>query len=193
MTGNDFVDTLLGTFTHPLRGAILYQLLKGKTTASQIGENLGEKPDKIYYHLKILKEHGFIGEPEVVVRKNYVEKYYELTPRFRENLLSSAQELAEREKKMDPEEFRKLMLSFLSMAISLLQGYKKKLENADRCVIESIREENNFEIKPVFFEDTPYREWLKDTREISHGSLMDMFTKGAEGNIGMVVALPALE
>jgi len=188
-----FVETLLETFKHPLRGAILYQLLKEKTTASQIAQNLGEKPDRIYYHLKILKENGFVGEPEVVVRKNYVEKYYELHPEFRKNLLSSVKEIASKEQKMSVEEFRAFMLSFLSMAISVLQGYKKRLENLPAGKIEEIRKKDNFEVKSIFFDDEPYVQWLDNARAISHGSLLDMFTKGAEGNLGLLVGLPDLD
>ncbi len=189
----DFVDVLLQTLKHPLRGAILYQLLKGRTTVSQIGENLGEKPDRIYYHLKILKENGFIGEPEVVVRKNYIEKYYEIDPEFRKNLLSSVKEIGDKEKEMTPEDFKGFMLSFLSMAISLLQGYKKRLENTPPEKILEIKEKDNFEVKPIFFRDDSYKKWLNEVRTLSHGSLIDMFTEGAEGNLGLVIGLPDLE
>jgi DNA-binding transcriptional ArsR family regulator len=189
----DFVDALLQTFKHPLRGAILYQLLKGKTTVSQIGQNLGEKPDRIYYHLKILKENGFIGEPEVVVRKNYIEKYYEIDPQFRKNVLSSVKEIGDKEKEMTPEDFKGFMLSFLSMAISVLQGYKKRLENTPAEKILEIKEKDNFEVKPIFFRDNFYVQWLKEVRTLSHGSLIDMFTEGAEGTLGLVIGLPDLE
>ncbi|KYK33697.1 MAG: winged helix-turn-helix transcriptional regulator [Theionarchaea archaeon] len=190
---SEFIETLLATLKHPLRGAILYQLLKGRTTASQIAANLGEKPDKIYYHLKVLKENDFVGEPEVVVRKNYVEKYYELNPQFRENLLSSTREIVDKEQEMSPEEFKAFMLSFLSMAISVLQGYKKRLENAPVEKIEEIQKKDNFEVKSIFFKDDPYVTWLKEMRTVSHGSLIDMFTEGAEGNLGLLIALPDLD
>jgi DNA-binding transcriptional ArsR family regulator len=193
MSHAPFVEDLLSTLKHPLRGAILYQLLKGKTTASQIGENLGEPPDRIYYHLKILKEHGFIGDPEVVVRKNYLEKYYQISPEFRETLLSSVEEITEKEQEMSPHEFRGFMLSFLSMGISVLQGYKKRLETAPPGDIEQIRKNDTFEVKPIFFTDSSFQEWLQKARRISHGSLMDMFTRGASGNLGLIVALPDLD
>ena len=190
---SDFAEALLETFRHPLRGAILYQLLKGRTTASQIAQNLGEKPDRIYYHLKILRENNFIGEPEVVVRKNYIEKYYELDPQFRENFLQSVKEIGDKEKGMAPEEFKGLMLSFLSMAISVLQGYRKRLENMPPDKIQEIREKDTFEVKPIFFDDDPYCTWLKEVRMLSHGSLLDMLTEGAEGNLGLLIGLPDLD
>jgi DNA-binding transcriptional ArsR family regulator len=193
MTRNTFMENLLGTLKHPMRGAILYQLFKGKITASQIAEDLGEKPDRVYYHLKILKDNGFVGDPEVVVRKNYVEKYYELDSTFRETLLSSLRKIAERELEMTPEEIRNFMLSFLSMAISVLQGYKKRLENASTEKIVNIQKKDNFEVKTIFFEGDAYLEWLKAVRNLSHGSLMDMLIKGAEGNIGLIIALPDLD
>jgi len=193
MSQESFVENLLSTLKHPLRGAILYQLLKGKTTASQIGETLGEKPDRIYYHLKILKENGCIGDPEVVVRKNYLEKYYELSPEFREALLSSVKEISQREQDMSADEYRVFMLSFLSMAISILQGYRKQLETAAPHQIEALRTHDSFEVKPIFFRDSAFKTWLQKAREISHGSLIDMFTEGAEGNLGLIVALPDLD
>ncbi|MBU7030968.1 MAG: winged helix-turn-helix transcriptional regulator [Theionarchaea archaeon] len=193
MSHEKFVEELLQTLKHPLRGAILYQLLKGKTTASKIGENLGEKPDRIYYHLKILKENGFIGEPEVKIRKNYLEKYYEISPEFRHTLLSSVKEISQKEQEMSPDEYRGFMLSFLSMVISVLQGYKKRLGIASPEKIEKIREDNNFEVKPIFFTDSVFREWLREARVLSHGSLMDMFTRGASGHLGLIIALPDLD
>ena len=186
-------DNLLATLKHPLRGAILYQLLKGKTTASQIAQNLGEKPDRVYYHLKILKENGLIGDPEIVVRKNYIEKYYELDQQFRRDILSSAENIVQKEHEMPPEEFKAFMLSFLSMAISVLQGYKKRLENMPAEKIEEIKRKDNFEVKSIFFDDDPFVAWLQEVRSVSHGSLMDMFTKGAEGNLGLLIALPDLD
>lgn len=190
---SEFIDDLLATLKHPLRGAILYQLLKGKTTASQMAQNLGEKPDRIYYHLKILKKNGFIGEPEVKVRKNYIEKYYELHSQFRENLISSAKEIVSKEEEMTPEEYKGFMLSFLSMAISLLQGYKKRLENIPAEKIEEIKKKDNFEVKSIFFDDDPYVTWLQEVRALSHGSLLDMFTKGAQGNLGLLIGLPDID
>lgn len=193
MSHTKLVEELLSTLKHPLRGAILYQLLKGKTTASKIGENLGEKPDRIYYHLKILKENGFIGDPEVIVRKNYLEKYYEISPEFRQMFLSSMKEITQKEQEMSLDEYRGFMLSFLSMVISVLQGYKKRLEIAAPEKIETIRQDNNFEAKPIFFTDPAFKEWLREARAISHGSLMDMFIKGASGHLGLIVALPDLD
>jgi DNA-binding transcriptional ArsR family regulator len=190
---DDFTGILRDTLKHPLRGAILYQLLKGKITASQIAENLGEKPDRIYYHLKILKENGFLGEPEIAVRKNYVEKYYELDETFRENLISSLVEISRQEKTMSSEEFRSMMLSFLSITISVLQGYKKRIETAEPEKISEFRRKNSFEAKIVFFHDTRFLEWLNQMRTLSHGSMMEMLMKGAKGNIGLVLALPDVD
>ncbi|GLY66013.1 winged helix-turn-helix domain-containing protein [Amycolatopsis taiwanensis] len=53
----------LKAFTNPLRLRI-YRLLyaAGSATASQLGEQVGETPSLVSYHLRKLAEHGFVAE-----------------------------------------------------------------------------------------------------------------------------------
>ncbi len=66
----------LKVVTDPLRNQILEAILAAPQTVKQIAEKLGVTPSKLYYHVNMLEEFGFIRVAETRMVANMVEKIY---------------------------------------------------------------------------------------------------------------------
>jgi len=66
----------LKVITDPLRNQILEAILAAPQTVKQIGEKLGLAPSKLYYHVNMLEEFGFIQVAETRLVANLLEKVY---------------------------------------------------------------------------------------------------------------------
>ena len=116
-----FVDGLIQSLKNPTRASIFYLLARrSESTATEISKDLGVDVDVVYYHLKLLRRAGLVSEPRVVVKRNFVEKFYSIHPNLKEKLLRSMRELAEKEKELSTEEFRKIAIALLSVVQSIL-------------------------------------------------------------------------
>lgn len=61
----------------------IFDLIKNESkTVTQIAEILGEKPSRLYYHVKKLEEAGLVKLVETKLQGNLVEKYYQAIPGF---------------------------------------------------------------------------------------------------------------
>jgi len=66
----------LKVITDPLRNQILEAFLATPQTVKQVAEKLGLAPSKLYYHVNMLEEFGFIQVAETRLVANLVEKVY---------------------------------------------------------------------------------------------------------------------
>ncbi|MBW3588023.1 MAG: helix-turn-helix domain-containing protein [Actinobacteria bacterium] len=65
---------------HPLRFSVLVRLMKKPGTVKQVAEAIGESPNRLYYHFKLLEEHGLIRVSGTRIVSGIVEKEYESVP-----------------------------------------------------------------------------------------------------------------
>jgi DNA-binding transcriptional ArsR family regulator len=72
------IDTLdaLRAFSDPLKLQVIEALRPEPLTASQIARKLGDKANKIYYHVTELERVGLIIPVETRQKGNLIEKYY---------------------------------------------------------------------------------------------------------------------
>ena len=66
----------LKVISDPLRNQILEALLAAPQTVRQIAEKLGLAPSKLYYHVNMLEQFGFIQIAETRLVANMLEKVY---------------------------------------------------------------------------------------------------------------------
>lgn len=66
------------------------QLLSGEATAKQLGSCLGLKPNRLYYHLRILEEAGLVEVVETVWSGRTAERVYAATHRGVSSKLAEA-------------------------------------------------------------------------------------------------------
>ena len=77
----EFLRGFIRALSDPTRGAILTELEhSGELTATQLARRLGLTANNVYHHMRVLRELKVVGEPRVVPRETYVEKYYQLAP-----------------------------------------------------------------------------------------------------------------
>ncbi len=72
------IDNLetLKVLTDPLRLRILQSMGENPHTVKQISKGLGIPPNKLYYHVNMLEEHGLIRVVETRVVSGIIEKIY---------------------------------------------------------------------------------------------------------------------
>ena len=58
----------LRVLTHSLRAQLLDQFGEGAMTVKQVAGRMGLVPNKLYYHVNMLEEHGLIRVVQVVIR-----------------------------------------------------------------------------------------------------------------------------
>lgn len=75
------IDNLetLKVLSDPLRMQIIELMSYQARTVKQLAEELGTTPHKLYYHVKLLEDHGFIRVVETRLVSGIVEKHYQIT------------------------------------------------------------------------------------------------------------------
>jgi len=189
----NFVENLIDTLKNPTRASIFFQLAKKpESTATEISKNLGEDVDVVYYHLKLLRKAGLISKPRVVIKGNYLEKYYSIRSDFKEKLMRSIEKLVVKEKELSPEEFRKMLIALLTVIQSILASSIKRIEKIDQKIINKMKEEDNIESKIIFCTKERYMQLLSKLREIARGDILDTFNPIEKEYVILIVAIPKL-
>lgn len=188
-----FVDDLIQSLKNPTRASIFYLLARrAESTATEISKDLGVDVDVVYYHLKLLRKAGLVSEPRVVVRRNFVEKFYSIRPDLKEKLSRSIRKLAEKEEKLSTEEFRKIALALLSVVQSILTASIRRLKRVDPRVINRIREEDSLESKIILCSKERYEQLLSKLRGAVRGDVLDTFDSIAKDYVIAIIAIPKL-
>ena len=86
MDQNQQIETLLSAISNRTKLSIITLLVRRKRmTVTQMSKLIGTTRSNLYQTIGDLVSSGIVNEPEVVVRRNYVEKFYTLNePVFRE-------------------------------------------------------------------------------------------------------------
>jgi DNA-binding transcriptional ArsR family regulator len=72
----------LRALAHPLRIKLVEKLIEKPRTATQVAELLNESPNKLYYHLTELEQHGLVRVVKTQQKGNLIEKYYQPVAQF---------------------------------------------------------------------------------------------------------------
>jgi predicted ArsR family transcriptional regulator len=88
MKGETMEDTLvinsvdqLKVFADPLRQQLLQAFCCNPATVKQIAEQIGEKPTRLYHHIDLLEQNGFLEVVETKQVRGTVEKYFQTVAR----------------------------------------------------------------------------------------------------------------
>ncbi|MCS7366201.1 MAG: helix-turn-helix domain-containing protein [archaeon GB-1867-035] len=194
METSEFVEAIIQSLKNPTRASIFYQLVKKhEATATEIARDLGIDVDVVYYHLKLLRRMKLVSKPRIVVKGNYVEKYYSIRSDFKEKLLESMKLLITREKELGVEEFREMVIALFSVVQSILSGSIRRLREADEGTLSKIRDEDSVESKIIFCNRERYVELLGKLREITRGGVLDTFDPAKKDYVILVIAIPKID
>ena len=124
----------LRILTDPLRMEILQILDTEPQSINQVAEKLGLSASRLYYHFKILEEHGLISVVQTRMINNLVEKFYWLTAEdidFDKSLFEFSSETGQ-------ENVERLVLSYLESTrmdmMRSIQARKSKLVNGAKPI-----------------------------------------------------------
>jgi DNA-binding transcriptional ArsR family regulator len=124
----------LRILTDPLRMEILQILDPEPQSINQVAEKLGLSASRLYYHFKILEEHGLISVVQTRMVNNIVEKFYWLTAEdidFDKSLFEFSSETGQ-------ENVERLVLSYLESTrmdmMRSIQARRTKLVNGAKPI-----------------------------------------------------------
>lgn len=134
MPQQDNYEIMSSTFSNPTKmGIIMLILEKGKMTVTEMAKYLPVSRSNLYHFVGQMVADGVLNEPEVVPKKNYVEKYYTINLEMFGSV--SQEEWASRIRSMPPAELRSLLGS-------ALMGYSMTLKIAADQVYQSTDEDS---------------------------------------------------
>ena len=146
----DRLEKLFDVMSSQTKSHIIALLaIGGKMTVTQISEHIKTSRSNLYQAISDLQEQGFVNPPEIVVRKNYVEKYYSLNNEaFNEK---KAGELNEEFKKMSPDRLRRLMATFLlSQSLNLKVIAQEIMNVPDEDMMKAVEDGTHSQLSLSF-------------------------------------------
>ncbi len=125
-------EILSKTFSNPTKLNIVLLLTEHeRMTVTQMAQYLSVSRSNIYHFVAQMVSDGILNEPEVVAKKNYVEKYYTLNTK---KIDFSEEDWEKGLNKMSVEELR-------SMISSALMGYSMNLKLSAEQISQTSDEE----------------------------------------------------
>ena len=146
----DRLEKLFDVMSSQTKSHIIALLaIGGKMTVTQISEHIKTSRSNLYQAISDLQEQGFVNPPEIVVRKNYVEKYYSLNNEaFNEK---NAGEMNEEFKKMSPDRLRRLMATFLlSQSLNLKVIAQEIMNVPDEDMMKAVEDGTHSQLSLSF-------------------------------------------
>ena len=136
----DRLEKLFDVMSSQTKSHIIALLaLSGKMTVTQISKHIKTSRSNLYQAISDLQEQGFVNPPDIVVRKNYVEKYYSLNDSAFNQ--TSAGEMNEEFKKMSPDKLRNLMATFLlSQSLNLKVIAQEIMSVSDEDMMRAVED-----------------------------------------------------
>ena len=146
MTKNRY-EILSEVFRNPTKFRIIMLLTEqGRMTVTQMSKLISVSKSNLYHFISQMVKEGIVLEPEVIPKKNYVEKFYRLN-----------EEMFRAE---DPKEWEKVLVGASNSEIkevvsSVLMGYSMTLSFIADRVAKSDDSEGD-DLRKWLIEQTPY-------------------------------------
>ena len=197
MTKRDIYKTLLDALGNPTKLGILMLLSHSeKMTVTQMSKRMKVTKANLYHFVSQMVRDGLLSKPESQVKKNYVEKYYRVDPKFFSALDPAEQK--KRTKAASPAELKGILQSAL-VSIGLdFRIMAEEIANADSKLLNNLAKlvaEEKVTLAYSVVHDKTYDAILPELRRINQK--MEELEKGIEpavrGNRVIVIGLPQFE
>lgn len=126
-------------YSNPTKMNILLMLSEyGKMTVTQMSKHVDVTRANLYHSVSLMVNDGFLNEPEVKLKKNYVEKYYTIN----EEVFGSfdPRALEDHLAKLTVQELRIMLSTSMAGQSLLLKMASDRIADAEPEQIEHIRE-----------------------------------------------------
>lgn len=123
----------------PTRGAIVLELNHaGELTATQLARRLGQTPNNVYHHMRVLLQHGVVDPPRVVPGETYVEKYYRLRPETRAAIRLDPLWLDRAQSSLTAEDRKSILVSLCLTMAHMLRQAARRYEEMDAETLDGL-------------------------------------------------------
>ena len=166
MTRDNAISVGLDAMQNPTKLKIIFLLMKHpKLTVTQMSKEIGVSKANLYHFAAKMVKDGLLSEPEVVVKGNYVEKYYTL----KWGALESINAVERRINSLRPEEQKEVLQTFLVSATFISRMLADELSRADRdalAKIHSAYRKNMINTSYLLLPDEVYAEAVRKLNKV---------------------------
>jgi DNA-binding transcriptional ArsR family regulator len=192
MDQNQQIETLLSAISNRTKLSIITLLVRRKRmTVTQMSKLIGTTRSNLYQTVGDLVSSGIVNEPEVVVRRNYVEKFYTLNePVFRE---LDSERWKNRLQSLTVDQSREIVVSFLLSQSMNLQIMAQEIQMSSEEVspkIKQLLQSDRIFMSYGRISDATYNRLLEHEK-----TLMDIFEKNSDDdgdNTYIILGIPSL-
>ncbi len=192
MNQNQQIETLLSAISNRTKLSIITLLVRRKRmTVTQMSKLIGTTRSNLYQTIGDLVSSGIVNEPEVFVRRNYVEKFYTLNePVFRE---LDSERWKNRLQSLTVDQSREIVVSFLLSQSMNLQIMAQEIQMSSEEVspkIKQLLQSDRIFMSYGRISDATYNRLLEHEK-----TLMDIFEKSSDDdgdNTYIILGIPSL-
>jgi hypothetical protein len=194
MSKRDIYKILLNTLENPTKLSILMLLTRHrKMTVTQMSKFVRVGKANLYHFVGQMVKDGLLSKPETLVKKNYVEKYYQLDRRFFEALDPSEQR--KRLKAARPEELKTILQSTLASLGLDFRLMAEEIARADDKTLKQIAKsvaEERITLSYSILSDKAYEHVLAELKRINKTitKVESREKPSLQGNRMILVGLP---
>ncbi len=195
MPKHDIYKVLLNTLGNPTKLSVMMLLSRhDRMTVTQMSKLVKVTKANLYHFVNQMVRDGMLSEPEAVVNKNFVEKFYHLDEKFFKGLDPEKQR--KRLRASSPSELKTILQSAL-VSIGLdLRLIAEELSDADTNTLAKITKlvaEEKIILAYTTLSDKAYDSIVKELKEVNRSVKIDDEVKiSQQKNRVLVVALPRL-
>ncbi len=195
MPKHDIYKVLLNTLGNPTKLSVMMLLSRhDRMTVTQMSKLVKVTKANLYHFVNQMVRDGMLSEPEAVVNKNFVEKFYHLDEKFFKALDPEKQR--KRLRASSPSELKTILQSAL-VSIGLdLRLIAEELSDADTNTLAKITKlvaEEKIILAYTTLSDKAYDSIVKELKEVNRSVKIDDEVKiSQQKNRVLVVALPRL-
>jgi len=157
------VDALSDT-TRGLLFLLLY--FHGEMTASQLASEAKLHLNTIIHHLRVLQSNGLIWQCRTEMRRNFVEKYYQVPEGVRDHLSRSPDCVNEALKGLSPERRQAVFVTLMLTAAALLEQEARHISSMSAEQFQMTLSAGNLLTSMLVLRPSTSEEALKNLRRI---------------------------
>jgi predicted transcriptional regulator len=132
-------DTFVNNLRNPTKlGIVLLLLQKGSMTVTQMSKTLRTTRSNLYQAVAELVSEGFLKEPDIRVKKGYLEKYYSINETAFDTLSESEVNSSLLSQNID--NLREVLFSFLKSQSFLLNLMAEEILSSDDNYMRKVKE-----------------------------------------------------
>ncbi len=169
MPTSDPYKVLLNTLGNQTKLSIVFLLSHHeKMTVTQMAKHVGVSKANLYHFVSQMIADGLLSKPEVVVKENYVEKYYRLKEEFFKSV--DPDEQRQRLKAASPEKLKTILQSALASLGLDFRLLAEEIAQADRTILQQIAQSvahDRITLSYSILSDQAYQYFLAEIRRVN--------------------------